>query len=103
MKNITRTITTKVITASAVSFVEGKPVIRDLKPLETMEEMTERKIILYFKEQCEKGETPAVNNIVSKEETYSISLEDFLKHAKKVEPKEKAAEQQEQKRNEEVK
>lgn len=84
-KTIVRTMATSKINAYALTMVDGKPSIENLEPLTVMGKASEKDAIKALKEKYGKNASVTIGSIEVTEDTYEISVEDFLKHAKKVE------------------
>ena len=84
-KTIVRTMSTSTINAFALSMVDGKPVVENLEPLTVMGRATEKDALKALKEKYGKNASITIGSIEVQEDTYEISVEDFLKHAHKVE------------------
>lgn len=98
VKNFTRTITVTKVVASKIN-LETLGVIGSYE-LEVNEDLTKEEIIkMLIKKHGKPSLTEAyvVNDIKKNDVTYSLSLEDFFKYAKIVEPKTKQEEKQEDK------
>jgi len=81
-KTIVRTITETTIESAKVTFVGGKPVIDAMKPLTISGVITEEKALKEVRKL--HGANVQVTAIVSIDDTYEISVDDFMKYAKKV-------------------
>ena len=87
-KTITRTMSTSKIVGCKLKMVDGKPTTETLEPITVMGRANERDAMKALREKYGKGAPVAVCEIEIVDSTYEISVEDFLKYAKKVEPKE---------------
>lgn len=82
-KTIVRTITATTIESAVVTFKNGKPEVTPNNPLTVNGVVDEDKAL---KAVCkEYGKKSQVTAITSVDDMYEISVEDFMKHAKKVE------------------
>lgn len=87
-KTIVRTMATSTITAYTIEMVNGAPVAKALDPITVMGKATEKEALKAVKEQL--GLTAVtIGEIAIEEATYEISVDDFMKHAKKVEKTDK--------------
>lgn len=84
-KTIVRTMSTSTINAFMLDVVNGKPEVKNLEPLTVMGRVTEKDAIKALRDVHGKNAPVTVANIDVKEDTYEISVEDFLKYATKVE------------------
>ena len=84
-KTIVRTMSTSTIYAYMLEVVDGKPVAKDLEPLTVMGSATEKDALKVLKDKYGKDNAITVGKIEVTENTYEISVDDFVKYAKKVE------------------
>lgn len=84
-KTIVRAITSSTIKSANVAFVEGKPVITENAPLTVMGSIKPEKAIKEVRKTY--GESAQIAAIETADSFYEISVEDFIKYAKKIEPK----------------
>lgn len=84
---ITRTMATSQIQGFMMKVVDGKPTVEELPVLTVAGKATEKDALKELKKVHGKGANVTVASIVTIEDVYEISVEDFLKYAKKVEPK----------------
>lgn len=83
-KTICRTMATSTIKAYTVEMIDGTPVAKELDPIVIMGKAKEKDALKAVKEV--HGTTAVtIGEIKIEEATYEISVEDFMKHAKKVE------------------
>jgi len=82
-KTIVRTITATTIESANVTFEKGKPVVKNNDPLTVNGVIAEDKALKEVRKAY--GVTASVTNISSIDATYEISVDDFIKHAKKIE------------------
>lgn len=87
-KTITRTMVTSTIVGCTIEMVDGKPRTEMLEPVTVMGKANEKDAMKALREKFGKDKPLAVCTIDVAEDTYEISVDDFIKHAKKVEPKE---------------
>jgi hypothetical protein len=81
-KTIVRTITATTIKSANVVFEKGKPVAKDNNPITVNGVIAEDKALKEVRKAY--GETAQVTEITSVDDVYEISVEDFIKYAKKV-------------------
>lgn len=84
-KTIVRTMATSTINAYMLKVVDGVPTVENLEPLTVMGKANEKEIMKALKEKYGKDAPVSVASVEVQEDTYEISVEDFLKYAKKVE------------------
>lgn len=84
-KTIVRTMSTSTIHAYMLEIVDGKPVAKDLEPLTVMGCAKEKDALKVLKDKYGKDNAITVGKIEVTENTYEISVDDFVKYAKKVE------------------
>lgn len=89
--NITRTLATSTIHACKLVMNEETPTVITLDPLTVGGKVSEREALKALKDVYGKDSALTVTKITVEENLYSISVEDFLKYATKVE-KDKPAE-----------
>jgi hypothetical protein len=82
-KTIVRTITASTIESVIVKFEKGKPVVTANPPITLNGIVTEDKAMKEVRKAY--GATAQVTEIKSVDAVYEISVEDFMKNAKKVE------------------
>ena len=83
-KTIVRTMATSTITAYTIEMVDGKPEAKALDPVTVMGKAKEKDALKAIKEV--HGVTAVtIGEIQIDEATYEISVDDFVKYAKKVE------------------
>lgn len=86
MKEITRTFETHTITAGIFRMEGGEAKIEALDPFIIFNEsITQEKAIKLARKKFGKELNLVVMDITTKQETYSLPVDEFLKHAKKVE------------------
>ena len=93
-KTIVRTMATSTIKAYTVEMENGLPVAKALEPITIMGKAKEKDALKAVKEQYGKVAV-TIGEIQIEEATYEISVDDFMKYAKKVEA-DKAQEETEQ-------
>lgn len=81
-KTIVRTITATTIESANISFEKGKPVVKNNEALTVNGVITEDKALKEVRKVY--GESAQVTAITSVDDMYEISVEDFIKYAKKV-------------------
>lgn len=84
-KTIVRTMATSTIKAYTVTIENGMPVTKALEPITIMGKAKEKDALKAVKEQYGKDIAVTIGEIQIEEATYEISVDDFMKHAKKVE------------------
>ena len=85
MRNtITRTITVTIVKSSNVLFKDGAPVVTPNADLTINGKVTEAKALKQI--QKKYGATSLITSIENVDDTYEISVDDFMKHATKLEP-----------------
>lgn len=84
-KTITRTICTSVISGCMLNVVDGKPTVENLAPITVAGKVSEKVAIKSLKAEYGKDKAITLTSIDLKEDTYEISVDDFMKYAKKVE------------------
>ena len=85
MRNtITRTMATSTINAFKLSMVDGHPVVANLEPLVVMGKAREKDALKALKKVHGDLTGITVGSIEVSEDTYEISVEDFVKYATKV-------------------
>lgn len=83
-KTIIRTMATSTINAFKLTVKDGKPEIENLEPLTVMGKATDKEALKALKDKYGKNAPVQVASIDVQEDTYEISVEDFVKYAKKV-------------------
>lgn len=86
-KTIVRTMATSTIQAFKLTIENGQPKVENLEPLVVMGKATEKEALKALKEKYGKNAPVTIASIEVQEDTYEISVEDFVKHAKKVDKK----------------
>lgn len=84
-KTITRTMATSTVNAFTLKVVEGKPVVENLDPVTVAGKLTEVSALKVMKEKHGKDTPVTIASIQVEESLYEITVEDFMKYAKKVE------------------
>lgn len=88
MRNtITRTMATSTIYAYRLAVKDGKPEVESLEPLTIGGKATMKDAEKALRKVYGKDAALTVNKIDVAEDLYEISVEDFMKYAKKVEKK----------------
>lgn len=82
-KMITRAITSTTIQSANISFKEGTPELTVNDPITVSGVISEEKALKVARKTY--GETAQVTAVTSIDDVYEISVEDFMKYAKKVE------------------
>lgn len=80
-KNIVRTMVTSKISAYMLSIDNGIPKIDNLEPLFVMGKATEKDALKGLRDKYGKHAPVQIASIEYEENTYKISVEDFLKYA----------------------
>lgn len=83
-KHITRTLTRTTVTAYAVKMVDGKPEVEALEPVTVWGVPTEKEAIKAVKDAHVDKNGVTVGDIKSSEETYRVTIDDFVTIAEKV-------------------
>lgn len=83
-KTITRTMNTSTISACMLTVVDGNPTVETLEPITVMGKATEKDALKMLKEKYGKNNAITVTGIEVSEETYEISVDDFVKYATKI-------------------
>ena len=83
-KTIVRTMATSTINAFMLNIVDGQPKVENLEPLTVMGKATEKEAMKALKDKYGKNAPVTIANIDVQEDTYEISVDDFVKYAKKV-------------------
>lgn len=83
-KTITRTMATSTIKAYTLGMENGAPVAIALDPITVMGKAKEKDALKAIKEAYGTNAV-TIGEIKVEEATYEISVDDFMKHAKKVE------------------
>lgn len=86
-KTITRTMCTSTITAYKVTVVDGMPKVETVEPLTIAGKAKEKDALKALRDVHGKDANLTVGKIEVSEDIYEISVDDFVKYAKKVEPK----------------
>jgi hypothetical protein len=81
-KTIVRTITATTIESAIVTFEKGKPVVKANAPLTINGVVAEDKALKEVRKAY--GANAQVTEVKSVDDIYEISVEDFIKYAKKV-------------------
>lgn len=87
MRSIKRTFTVTNVTAQRVRVINNNVVVENLGTITTMDKVTDVNAARVFTKHCpavSKGDNVVVTNIETFEESYIMSGEDFIKHAKRV-------------------
>ena len=83
-KTIVRTMATSTVEAYTLEIVDDMPKPEKLEPITVMGKVTEKEALKAFKEKYGKSKPITISSIKVQEDCYEISVEEFLKHAKKV-------------------
>ena len=78
---------TSKIHACMLTMENGEPKVEILEPVTVMGKATEKEGLKAIKDKFGKECPATISKIEVEEDTYEISVEDFLKYAKKVEKK----------------
>lgn len=85
MRNtIVRTMATSTIHAYTLTVVNGKPEAKELAPVTIMGKASEKDALKALRKEYGKDTPFTVGEIKVEEATYEIGVEDFVKHAKRV-------------------
>lgn len=86
MKTIKRVIKTTTITAQTVVRIDGNVILKELTPTTTVETVTEKNAEKVFRKLSgiDKKTPVFITDIHTKEITYSMSVETFIKNAETV-------------------
>lgn len=87
-KTIVRTMATSTITAYTVEVKDGQPVAKALDPITIMGKAKEKDALKAVKEKYGKDLAVTIGKIEVDEATYEISVDDFVKYAKRVDASE---------------
>jgi hypothetical protein len=85
-KEITRKIVTSKVYAFSLEIEEGKPITKELEPLTFAGRLTESVALRRVTKFYGKSNSIKIAKIETSEDTYKISVEDFIRNATKVEP-----------------
>jgi len=83
-KTIVRTMATSTINAFQLEIVDGKPEAKSLAPITIMGKAKEKDAFKALKDAYGSVKGITIGSIDVSEDTYEISVEDFLKYATKV-------------------
>lgn len=83
-KTIVRTMATSTINAYKLTVENGQPKIENLEPLTVMGKATEKEALKALKDKYGKNAPVTIAGIDVQEDTYEISVDDFVKYATKV-------------------
>lgn len=83
-KTITRTMATSTIHGFSLTVENGQPKTECLDPVTVMGKANDKEALRALKDKYGKDATVTVAKIEVAEDTYEISVDDFMKHAKKV-------------------
>lgn len=83
--NFTRTLATSTIKAFRLSVKDGKPSAEELPAIVVAGKVNEKEALKAVQKEYGKDSSVAVGSIEVEENLYAISVEDFMKHAVKVE------------------
>lgn len=75
---------TSTIKAFKLTLEEGQPKVETLEPITIMGKANQKDALKAVKEKYGKDASITVGEITVEENTYEISVDDFIKHAKKV-------------------
>lgn len=87
MRSIKRTFTVTNVTAQRVRVINNNVVVENLGTITTMGKVTDTNAARVFTKHCptvSKGDNVVVTNVETVEESYIMSGEDFIAHAKRV-------------------
>ena len=83
-KTICRTMATSTITAHRLTIVDGQPVVETLNPIVVMGKAKEKDALKAVKDVHGDLAGVTIGKIDVAEDTYEISVDDFVKYATKV-------------------
>ncbi len=81
---ITRTLAVSEITAHVVTMKDGQPTIDTIHIVNVPGKVSEKEAMRIIRNQYGKEISATIGNISTQEDTYEISVDDFMKYAKKV-------------------
>ena len=84
-KTIVRTMSTSTINAFKLTVENGQPKVENLEPLTVMGKATDKEALKALKDKYGKNAPVTIASIDVQEETYEISVDDFMKYATKIE------------------
>lgn len=87
MRSIKRSFTVTNVTAQRVRVINNNVVVENLGTITTMDKVTDVNAAKVFAKHCpavSKGDNVVVVNIETGEESYIMSGEDFIAHAKRI-------------------
>lgn len=87
-KTITRTMATSTINAFSLTIVDGKPEVKNLDPITIAGKATEKDALKAFREIYGKDSPITIADIKIDEAIYEISVDDFMKYAKRIDKNE---------------
>lgn len=98
-KHITRTLTRSTVTAYAVKMIDGKPEVETLEPVTVWGTPTDKEALKAVKEAHGDISGITVGEIKSTEETYRVTISDFVAIAERVEAQSDEEENEEKEGN----
>lgn len=84
-KTIVRTICKSVINGCVLNVVDGTPQVEQLAPVTVAGKVNDKTALKTLKTEYGKDKAITLTSVETCEDTYEISVEDFLKYATKVE------------------
>lgn len=85
-KTIVRTFVISTINATLFDVVDGEPEAMQIEPMKVLGKITEAAALRKVRGHYGKDALVKINSITEQEETYEISVEDFIKYAVQVVP-----------------
>lgn len=89
---ITRTLAVSNFTAHAVFMKDGEPTIKTIEVTNVPGKVSEKEAMRIIRNQYGKDISVTIGKINTQEDTYEISVDDFMKYAKKVSKESEATE-----------
>lgn len=77
-KHITRTLTRSTVECFAVKMVDGKPEVETLAPVTVWGVPSDKEALKAVKEAYPEAKGVTVGNVKSVDETYRVSIDDFV-------------------------
>ena len=85
---ITRSVVVSTVNGYTIEIQEGKPTVKELEPVTVYGKLTKDKATKELKRVYGKDQAVSVSTVTEEEKQYEISVADFVKYAKVVEPAE---------------
>ena len=83
---ITRSVVVSTVNGYTIEIQDGKPTVKELEPVTVYGKLTKDKATKELKRVYGKDSAVSVNTVTEEEKQYEISVADFVKYAKVVEP-----------------